>query len=398
MCQHLYPYSIRGQRKRDYPAFYSEHNTWTQPEEFRHFNDYFTALGDTLAESMEVADVAVIHPIHSADPTFKRNERDCVTELNRRFFELIETLGRANIGHHYIDETLLKEDGRVDGDRLVMGKCAYSIVVVPEMDNLDANTVALLKQFVANGGKLYLQGEAPTLVDGEKADLSFLRANIAFDDMVSDEYSINAPSTEIRSTMRHADFGRFLYAVNLSSEATFAVEYRFAAKGAKRFDLETREEAPLSFRREGDEIVVPLTFAPGQSYVILLDDEAQSVAPAETGAARSVTDGEAEIVAADENTLTLDYASMSFDGVEYTRPLPIMAVSDRLLRGKTNRTVFVKYAFEMAERPASLRVEFEDMNARSVRLNGEELGKTETGSFDAVLPHGGHPRQGGRRP
>lgn len=382
MCQHLYPYSIRGQRKRDYPAFYSEHNTWTQPEEFRHFNDYFTALGYMLAESTEVADVAVIHPIHSAYLTFKRNERDCVTELNRRFFELIETLGRANIGHHYIDETLLKEDGRVDGDRLVMGKCAYSIVVVPEMDNLDANTAALLKQFVANGGKLYLQGEAPTLVDGEKADLSFLRANIAFDDMVSDEYSINAPSTEIRSTMRHADFGRFLYAVNLSSEATFAVEYRFAAKGAKRFDLETREEAPLSFRREGDEIVVPLTFAPGQSYVILLDDEAQSVAPAETGAVHSVTDGEAEIVAADENTLTLDYASMSFDGVEYTRPLPIMAVSDRLLRGKTNRTVFVKYAFEMAERPASLRVEFEDMNARSVRLNGEELGKTETGSFD----------------
>ena len=43
MCQHLYPYSIRGQRKRDYPAFYSEHNPWTT--EFKHFNDYFTRLG-----------------------------------------------------------------------------------------------------------------------------------------------------------------------------------------------------------------------------------------------------------------------------------------------------------------------------------------------------------------
>jgi len=69
MCQHLYAYSVRGQRKRDHPAFFSEHNPWVKAE-FRAFNDYFTALGYMLAESREEANVAVIHPMRSAYLTY----------------------------------------------------------------------------------------------------------------------------------------------------------------------------------------------------------------------------------------------------------------------------------------------------------------------------------------
>ena len=59
-------------------------------------------------------------------------------------------------------------------------------------------------------------------VDGEEADLSFLKANVRFEELVSPEYAINAPGTEVRSTFRHAGFGDFLYAVNLSDEAAFS--------------------------------------------------------------------------------------------------------------------------------------------------------------------------------
>ena len=36
MCQHLYPYSERGQRKRDYPAHYSQHLPWQK--QMKHFD------------------------------------------------------------------------------------------------------------------------------------------------------------------------------------------------------------------------------------------------------------------------------------------------------------------------------------------------------------------------
>ena len=385
MCQHLYPYSIRGQRKRDYPAFYSEHNSWTKGEDFKRFNDYFTALGYMLAESEEIAPVAVIHPMHSAYLTFKRNDPHSVDKLNGKFFELIETLGRANIGHHYIDETLFAEDGRVDGAKLIMGKCAYSAVVVPEMESLDANTAKALETFVQNGGKLYLQGKAPSMIDGAPAEMPFLKSNVALEDLVSDAYSIDAPGTDVHSTMRAAAFGKFLFAVNLSEEAAYRVSYRFKAHGAKRFNLETREFEPIHFATEGESIVVPLAFAPGESTVIFLDDVAKSAdAPAEkTNWAQ--LDLSAEIVSADENTFTLDTVAISYDGEKYSEMLPVMAASDRLLRGKTNRKVWLKYAFEVREKPESLRVECEDMGQTAVMLNGEklELGKGDT--FDPAF-------------
>ena len=385
MCQHLYPYSIRGQRKRDYPAFYSEHNTWTRPEEFRHFNDYFTALGYMLSESREEAPVAVIHPIHSAYFTFKRDDPRSCDALNRRFEELIEALGRANVGHHYIDETLLAEHGRVEGASLVMGRCAYTAVVVPEMDGLDGTTAALLRQFAENGGRLYLQGKAPHLVDGEEADLSFLKSNASFEELASPLYSISAPGTEVRSTFRRAAFGDFLYAVNLSDEATFSVEYRFAAKGAKLFDLESREYRPLFFRTTEDGIAVPLTFAPGKSYVVMLDDGALPAAPAGNAPAWRSLPLDAHILDSDPNNLTLDTAALSYDGKTWTEPLPIMAVSDRLLRGKTNRTVWLKYAFTVAETPLRLRVQSEEMRARRVTLNGGEIALESHGGFDPAF-------------
>ena len=120
MCQHLYPYSIRGQRKRDYPAFYSEHNPWVKAE-FRAFNDYFTALGCMLADSREEAPVAIVHPIHAAYLTYKHNDPHSVEALDARaqkIYELREKMWEDNkldmrefervvllsaIDHHWMD-------------------------------------------------------------------------------------------------------------------------------------------------------------------------------------------------------------------------------------------------------------------------------------------------------
>ena len=390
MCQHLYPYSIRGQRKRDYPAFYSPHNPWTQPEEFRHFNDYFTALGFLLSESREAADVAVIHPIHSAYLTFQRKDRHSCDALNGQFQNLVEKLGAAHIGHHYVDESLLAQHGGVSGDALTVGKCAYHFVVLPEMPCLDASTAAILKKFLRQGGRLYLAGKAPYLVDGEPADLSFLQSNVTFRELLSPEYQISDLDTPIRATLRRAPFGRFLFSVNLSEDTACSVTYRFQARGAELFDLETRKTKPLFFKKEsGTEITVPLTFAPGQSYVIVLNDAALPADPpaAALPAWRSLA-LEGQILSGDENTWTLDTAALSLDGENYTLPLPIMAVSDRMLRGKTNRDIFLRYTFSVGEKPGKLRLECEKMGAKAVFLNGVPLPLSGPGTLDPAFVSG----------
>ena len=378
MCQHLYPYSIRGQRKRDYPAFYSEHNPWTT--EFKHFNDYFTCLGYMLAESDEEAEVAVIHPIHSAYFDYKRNDHKTLDTLEKSFRSLIETLGAMGVGHQFVDEYLLEKYGYVEGDALVMGEKKYHCVVLPDMAGLDGYTAELLDEYVMNGGKIWLQGKCPDYVDGEKVELGY-QSNISVDDLLNPACLISDRTTEIRSTLRRWKEGDFLYAVNLSKDKTYSVNYRIKAQGVSRFDLETGEKRPLFFQKEGEYVNLPLTFAPGASFVVMLDGAAAADAPVKEKKLRSLGT-QTKIVNGDDNILTVDMAALSYDGVEYTAQMPIMAISDRLLRERTNRKVYLKYVFTVTKTPASLRLEAEKMGAVSVKVNGQPVEMIPGGSVD----------------
>jgi len=379
MCQHLYPYSIRGQRKRDYPAFYSEHNPWMT--EFRRFNDYFTRLGYMLAESTEEADVAVIHPIHSAYFDFKRNDGKSLEIIDKSFASLVECLGAMGVGHQYVDEYLLDKYGYVEGDELVMGDRRYKYVVIPDMEGLDASTAEMLDEFIMNGGKIWLQGQCPSYVDGEEADLGY-QSNISVDELLNPNCKISDHTTGIRSTLRRWEKGDFLYAVNLSKDKTHSVRYRIKAEGVSRFDLDTMEKKPLFFQKDGEYVILPLTFEPGQSFVIMLDGSASAEKAFELPEMKSVGI-DVKIAGMTSNILTVDYAQLSYDNVEYSELLPIMSISDRLLREQTNRTVFVKYTFNVDEIPASLAIEAEKMGSKSVTINGTVVDMKVGGEIEA---------------
>jgi len=385
MCQHLYPYSIRGQRKRDYPAFYSEHNPWIR-REFREFNDYFTTLGYMLAESSEHADVAIIHPMHSAYLTYNRTtDAASVQELQDAFTELIERMGAACIGHHYIDESLLERHGSVDGDRLVMGKRSYRTVVIPEMACLDRSTVELLRDFAANGGKIRLAGKRPWLIDGADAgdELAFMEAALDLDELRDDVLRVDQIDTPVRTTMRHSEFGDFFLAVNLSKTEICDVKYTMQGKGARLFDPQTREYSNLYWTTDGETVTVPLHFRPGDAYVVFRDDAAEVGEPSKDRGEEGVTLATAAVVTAmDENSLTLDRAQMSRDGVSYTDVLPIPGIADMLLKARRNEPVWLRYTFRVDELPASLILETENWKTRSVTLNGTPISLTGQGQLD----------------
>ncbi|MFA6948878.1 MAG: glycosyl hydrolase, partial [Eubacteriales bacterium] len=89
MCTHLYPYSIRGQRKRDYPAFYSQHLPWQFALE--DFDKYFNNLGYTLSLGRETANTLIIHPMHSAYLGYKRSaDRASIAELEDKLNEIVD--------------------------------------------------------------------------------------------------------------------------------------------------------------------------------------------------------------------------------------------------------------------------------------------------------------------
>ncbi len=387
MTYHLYPYSIRGQRKRDYPAFFSDCNPWIS--EFKQFNDYFARLGYLLAESKEAARVAVIHPMHSAYLNYNRKaDYESIQELEDDFQRLIERLGSAQIVHHYADELILEKHGCVADGKLVVGNCTYEYIVIPKMPGMDSSTLKLLEEYVRTGGKLYLEGEAPSYIDGRKTESASLKSNITFEELDHQNYEIDQKSTKIRSTYRQAEFGDFIYAVNLSEDTEYAVTFTVKTQGVTLFDLEQGEEKSVFYEADKRGVRLPLVFKAGQSYMILLQNQAAPNKKAASLQQEIHFDTKMSIVESTENSLTLDYASISYDNVTYEEKLPIMAISDRLLKERRNGKVYLKYTFHIAQIPDKIFLENEKMSIANLWINDTGITLEHTGRLDRSFIRG----------
>ncbi|MBE6903468.1 MAG: hypothetical protein E7480_02560 [Ruminococcaceae bacterium] len=376
LCTHLTPYSIRGSRKYDYPAFFAQSNPWFK--HFRIFSDYFSKLGMLLAKSNELAEVAVIHPIHSAYLTYKRGEDyKSVEALEGAFASLVERLGAANIGHHYIDESLLEKYGSVENGVLTLGKCSYKKIVIPNMQGLDLSTVKLLEAFVKGGGRIYLDGQCPQYVNGKKTQLDFLKSNCTFEELKSEKIFTNDVNTQVRSTFRSSSWGEFLYAVNISENAEQTVTYKIKAGGAILYDIENEKESPVYYSKGNDFIEITLKFAPGQSYILKLDDSAEPLSKQEDTQKEEIRlSTDCKVLDFTENSLVLDKASYSFDNKEYSQRYSIYGIADYLLKQRKNTTVFLKYSFSIDNIPQSLYLETEKTNINNLWINKEKIAIT----------------------
>ena len=204
MCQHLLPFTEHGQRKRDYPEHFSMVNPWVK-KDFKTFNDYFSVLGKTLSESTEMVNVAVLHPIRSTYFDYKRDaEGFGVSKIDDAFLTFVETLGAKQIPHHYIDETILAKYGEIDGDKLICGECAYEYLIIPKIYPMDKSTEKLLKEYVLNGGKIYLADGVPEYLEGEKYDYNYLKSNVTLDDIKNAQPVIGEENANIRPAHRRA--------------------------------------------------------------------------------------------------------------------------------------------------------------------------------------------------
>ena len=378
MCQHLYPYSIRGQRKNDYPCHYSEHLPWQKA--LKEFDNYFNNLGYLVSRGEELARVLVIHPIHSAYLTYKRREDAAsVKELQDDLFALNALLSEHQIPYHFGDECMMADMASVEGSLLRVGKCVYDHVIVPAMDSLDHATVELLRAYLNNGGRLYMFGKTPSRIDGRRADLSWLQGNCDFAelqataDAVISRDQANVP--QLRQMARRTDDGRIFFVTNLTDEALNNIEFTVRdCKGLCSLDMNTLAYHMLPTRANPDgSCTLTLDFEDSESCVLI---EAEGSVKPCTATARflrreaiPLTNG-FRLTERPENMLTLDRAEISYDGVNFERERPIILIKDMLLRARYRGPLYLKYRFDIEALPQSLRVVAEPLAYRSVLVNG----------------------------
>ncbi len=364
MCQHLLPYTEHGQRKRDYPAHYSDANPWVR-KDFKTFNDYFSVLGMILAESEEQVNVGILHPIRSAYFGYRRLPDDGdygVGELDVALQELLAKLGEMHLPHHLLDETILARHGRVEGNALIVGKMKYDYIILPKIYTMDVSTEAILRKFMANGGKVLLTDEKPTYLEGQPFEYDYLQTNVTYEEMLSSQvYTCVGNGGDLRSTVRKDADGRtFIYIVNAGEAATA----KFTLKEGASF---------LSYDILKDEytsVGLELSFEKGQSYLLYISSEA----PSEKKPLKSLTLGDTFTVCGEpENYLTLDFIRFSTDGETYSEPLHHMGVFNELLNRRYKGKVYLKYEFNADTVPTNCILLAEDTNTCAVCVNGKKV-------------------------
>jgi pantothenate kinase type III len=135
MCPHLSLYSMKGERKRDYPPTISPHQPyWRYNKLFEDFSArlcYFATVGQTVPE------VCVLSPIES---DYIESASGGAGKRHAAFEELLNALLRTHRNVDIGDEQILSEIGKAEGGRFVVGQMAYRAVVVPPMLTIRAST------------------------------------------------------------------------------------------------------------------------------------------------------------------------------------------------------------------------------------------------------------------
>lgn len=360
MCQHLLPYSERGQRKRDYPAHFSVVNPWVK-HDFKTFNDYFARLGYLLAQSNELVSVAVFCPVRSVYFDYQRYDFEAKNDVDSSYLELTKRLSSMHVPYHIIDETVMARHARIENGKLIVGQCEYDYIIFPDVLTMDKPTKDLFDEYYQQGGKMLFNGCLPTYLEGEKYAYSY-KSNVTLTEIVKAQaYSVDNYLTETQSTMREIDGMRFIYVVNTSMDKAWEIGFDGDFKSFKKLSLDTLE-------LEETDTFVHLEC--GESAVLFC---AQGQIPKKADKEKIVLDGNFEVLSSSENYMLLDKLQYSLDGKVYSERLRYMGVFNELLNKRYTGTVYLKYTFFVKEKPERLQFMAEDTHIQAFSVNGIDV-------------------------
>ncbi len=364
LCHHLVPYVENGSCKRDYPAHYSPKNPWVK-ESFGEFNHYVSRLSKLMACSTEQVNVAVLHPIRSSYFDYKRDSADFgIGRQDAQLRQDCRLLSANGVAYHFLDETLLEKYGFVDGDKIGCGKCSYEYLVLPHILTMDVSTEKLLRQYMENGGKILLLGEAPGYLEGETHHYDYLRNNCSLADILAAQpVAMKHSHHNLYCSYRMWKDTPFLVVQNADADHSYTQAFSLSEdiRSFVKLDLQTltTSQIPLTVTVEAGET---LLLFPSSEEVEHPSDKKEAVF--------SLHDAQ---VSYTDNYMTLDMVRYSYDGRTFSHPYPCRGLFQKLLWEHYEGPVYLKYEFTVKDKPERIRMLAESCSVGAQWLNGNAL-------------------------
>ncbi len=392
---HLWLYTMRGERKRDFPPTISyQQPHWKKSAAMSNHN---AALSQALSSGRRVVDVLLMHPVETGWLDFTPYDLRALEPLDRAFAEAMDALLGAQLDFHLGDETLMAKYGGVDGAKLGVGSGRYSVAVLPYCATLRRETVALLGRFARAGGTLIVLGDKPTLVDGTSRGAAALRRVMA-GAVVTDLKGLaravrrsSAPRVTVRGAnarkvlvhMREVRGRHVLFLANTDYDrgADLTVTVAGVAQYAGLADLSTGEgdvahmkatALPQERFAGGSRFRIDLAEV-GSALVIFSDSPWPDVEPAMPRNGRSVRLApEWRVKRMDENALALDYVRTPDSDRGWRAPQYVLFAAEEMKRAGGEARA--RYEFHVDALPhGPMHLAIERPERWRVAVNGEAV-------------------------
>lgn len=310
--QHLAHMTIAGARKYDYPQSFSYHTPWWPY--YKSLNDHFSRLTYAITRGEERNDVLVIEPTTSAWMYYSRekpNERFNI--IGQEFQTFVTRLQKAQIEYDLGSEYIIREYGSVANGKFVIGKRAYSKVVLPPgMDNIDAYTLQLLRAFVKAGGKV-IQSQKLRAVDGQAKDDVEDFSSGDEKSLLSDDISFTVSGGDVFHQRRQLKDGQLLFLVNSDMESTAKVDIDMKGKKVLLLNTFTGAISNYPIDAKAGALRFTCTIPPAGDQLLLVTNNDTGSYPAYIAAGEGkvlTTAGQTKVIRPTENTLMIDFCDV----------------------------------------------------------------------------------------
>jgi len=331
--QHLSHVSLKGDRKHDYPQSFTYHNPWW--EYYRPLGDYYARLSAALSSGHQENRVLVLEPTTSgwmyAAPD---NDNSGMKLVHESFTALTDELESMQCEYDLGCENIIRDHGKVTGNRFVVGEREYEVVVIPPyMANLDSSTFQMLALYLDQGGKIILLGEMPELVDGTvnkdlagwsekyKGRLTCADSAAGVASMIlPEDFSLNAIQGGglLYHHRRQLKDGQVIFLVNSSLEETSTGELLTRGASARAMDpfKGTFSSLEVSPADKQGYIRTSFNLPPAGSLLMFVSDTpGEKSSSGDTGEAVKVSaNSNIKAVPSQPNMLTLDYCDLVIKG------------------------------------------------------------------------------------
>ena len=329
--QHLAYYTIKGVRKFDYPPSFTYHEPWW--DNYKTMGDYLGRMSMAMASGQQINKILVLQPNTTAWMYFSRKVGNKTMDtIQNNFKSFVYRLERNHFEYDLGSENVLKSIGSVKDGKMIVGKRAYELVVLPElMRNIDKTTFTLLEDYLRQGGKVlsfakeisYLDGSETTAVNElrNKYRGQWILAKNTDDKVVKELFTLSdfsiqesAPeSGELYHQRRIMDDGQILFVVNTDSLKNVTASVDTKGKSLIKMDLTTGKCYQLPAKHENGKISFEITLPPiGSALYYVSSEKTDEPKELKTTTTEQVVSGSGniEIKPENENVLVLDYLDL----------------------------------------------------------------------------------------